>query len=290
MDISVKGGIFETPLCAALYRGHINIVTFLLEYKVNVNDNGSYDFCAPQLALSIDYNNLAGTLLEAGADYEVTDHWYGNALHEASMSGQKSIVNLLLKAKAEPDVPTGIFGTALGAAAWNGNLAIVEALIEKGADVSARTKERTALDIAASRGHKVIMELLIREADIGDEALNPKDKSDTFKKKSLEPDTPVMEDSKPTEQSETTQQKPLKHLEPTKPQIQRQPDQLSTKSSKGGKTGAENWQARKTRSKLGRAAKRVISASKSLIPSSSNWVGRVRVSDPVSRKRTPSHV
>ena len=281
MDINVKGGIFETPLCAASYRGHINIVTFLLEHNVNVNDNGSYGFCAPQLALSMDHNDLAGTLLEAGANYEVTDHWYGNALHEASMTGQESMVNLLLEAKAEPDVPTGIFGTALGAAAWNGNLAIVETLIEKGANVNARPRGRTALDIAASRGHKVIMEALIREADIG--ALNPKHKSDTLESKSLEPDIPIIEDSKPTEQSEATLQKPLKHLEPIKPQIQRQPDQLSTKSSKAGKTGAENWQARKTRSKLGRAAKKVISASKSLISSSSNWIGRVRSDMPPKR-------
>ena len=288
VDINVKGGVFETPLCAASYRGHLNIVTLLLKHNVNVNDNGRYGFCATQLALSMDHSDLARTLLEADASYEVTDHWYGNALHEVSMTGKESMVDLLLEAKAEPDVPTGIFGTALGAAAWNGNLAIVEALIAKGADVNLRTKGRTALDLAASRGHKKILEALIREADNGDEAPKSKAKSGTLEQKSLEPDNPVMEDSKPTKQSEPPEQKPLNYPEAINPQTQRQPKQPSTKSSKAERMGAGKWQARKTKTKLGRVATKVKSASKSLIPSSVSWVGRVRRFDPISRKRTPN--
>ncbi len=213
-DVNAKGGIFETPLRAASYGGHIEIVNLLLKYGANVKDHGIYGFSALQLALSMGYNDLARTLLDAGANPEITDHWYGNVLHEASMTDQEHMVDLLLEAKAEPNAVTGIFGTALGAAAWKGNLTIVQSLIAKGATVNIQVEGRTALDLAASGGHQDIMEVLMRAADNGNETLKPKEKSEPFEQKSLEPDKPLERDLKPKEQPKPLEHEPVKELKP----------------------------------------------------------------------------
>lgn len=107
----------------------------------------------------MDHKDIARLLLEndANPDLEVTDHWYGGILHEASMNGQKDMVDLLLWGSADPNAVTGIFGTALGAAAWKGDLSIVQSLIGKGAIVNIQVEGRTGPYLAASGGHQYIM-------------------------------------------------------------------------------------------------------------------------------------
>lgn len=301
-DINAEGGIFVTPLRAASYGGHTEIVNLLLKHHANIKDYGKHGFSALQLALSMGHNDLASTLLDAGADLEVTDHWYGTMLHEASMTGQECMVDLLLEAKAEPNAETGIFGTALGAAAWKGNLTIVQSLIGKGAIVSTQGVGRTALDLAASRGHQDIMEALIRAADNGNETRIPEENSEPLEQKSLEPDKPFVEDLKPKDHSEPLEQKPLKSLKPTKSQDERLTNQTSPNPSKSstqyrkkvkgqaGKTQAGKTQAGKKKAGFMRFAKGVTSATKSRIPSADAWGVRFRDSALMPRKRTPSNL
>ena len=290
-DTNVEGGIFGTPLYAASYCGHIDIVNLLLENDARVNEYGDHRFSALQLALSMGHNDIAKILLMAGANDEMTDHWYGNALHEASMTGQESMVNLLLEAKAQPNAVTGIFGTALGAAAWKGNLTIVHALIDKGAIFNSQVEGRLALDLAASGAHQDIMEALIGAAVDGKEALKPKEKSATLEQKSHEQDGPHIEDLKPKEQSEPLEQEPLKRPKPIEPPMQKRTSHPNTKTfisswsfsprkmkagktqaekKAAGKTQAEKTQVAKGKARLGHFTKKVTSATKSLIPSSSH--------------------
>ena len=159
---NIEGGVFETPLCAASFAGHRDIVELL------VHEDGlclSEDVCGSALhvAVATNHEDLVKILLQAGAEPNITNHWFGTVLHEASMSGQEHMVKHLLESNADPDhvCMTSIFRTPLEAAAWNGNLSIVQIMIKKGAVVSTQDEGWTEVKLAAVGGHNAIMPQLI---------------------------------------------------------------------------------------------------------------------------------
>ena len=261
-DCNAEGGIFETPLGAASYGRHINIVSSLLQYGAKVRDR-KHGFAALQLAVSMNHMDTADKLVNAGANLEDTDHWYGNILHEASMNGEERMVKILLDANAKLNAATGIFGTALGAAAWKGNHTIVQSLIAEGAIVDIQVEGRTALDFAISRGHWEIMETLKKAAKNSNDPLESKERSKP--KKHVDTNKMLMEDFKPVGQ-------PLK---PTKPQTQRLTrhsfpiprTKFSVPYKKNGKVQAAKSPAGKKKGRFMSLAEGFTSATKRRIPS-----------------------
>ena len=198
---NIQGGIFETPLCAASFAGNLDIVE-LLVHKGSAPL--SKDICgsALQVAMAMDREDLVRTLLQAGADPNIEDNWYGTVLHEASMSGQKHMVELLLDFNANPNsiIMTSMFRTPLEAAAWNGNFSIVQTLLKRGAKVNSQGEGRSALDIAIAGGHEnIILELITA----GHRA--PKTKKESIRSPAREPSDrntlpslPVPQERQPT--------------------------------------------------------------------------------------------
>lgn len=150
----------ESPLMAALYRGHRDIVRLLIERGTPVDlfaGAATGDLPAMRRALEP----------AANVDDYSYDGW--TALHLAAFFGQIDAVRLLLAARAShsPISRNSMKNTPLHAAAAGGHSAIGELLVARGADVNATDSgAHTPLHIAAENGlADVVKALLARGAD-----------------------------------------------------------------------------------------------------------------------------
>ena len=149
----------ETPVIAALYRGHRNIVDLLIETA------GSADvFAAAALGRT---SELQKQLTEPGAVNSFAyDGW--TPLHLAAFFGQEEAARLLLDSGADLQAISrnSLRNTPLHAATAGGHAAVA-LLIDRGADVTVPdTGKHTPLHIAAEAGlTDVVAALLARGAD-----------------------------------------------------------------------------------------------------------------------------
>ncbi|KAI9765534.1 MAG: hypothetical protein M1840_007360 [Geoglossum simile] len=123
----------------------------------------SYSIASPLYYASLaDLLESAGQLLEAGADVNAQEGFYGNALQAASFSGLYQAVQQLLEAGADVNAQGGFLGNALQAASAKGQDRVVQRLLEAGADVNAQGGHfGTALRAASVRSHDQIAQRLL---------------------------------------------------------------------------------------------------------------------------------
>ena len=177
----------ETPLIAALYRGHQSIVDRLVgagapidlwtaaalgradivearlrEDPTSVHRH-SYDGWTPlHLAAFFGHAAVVTLLLEGGADLNALS---GNgirntALHAAVAGGRVDAALRLIDAGAAVNTPDGGGHTPLHIAAEGGYVPIVEALLGHHADAHAvDAEDRTPLARAAARNHAAVIDL-----------------------------------------------------------------------------------------------------------------------------------
>jgi ankyrin repeat protein len=119
--------------------------------------------------------DLAGLLLENGADLNADGGKYGNALQAASMEGYSAMVLLLLRSGAEVNAQSGQYCTALLAACSREHEEVVKLLLENDADANISASkppwefEATALQaeygtahqVASVQGNEAIVRLLL---------------------------------------------------------------------------------------------------------------------------------
>lgn len=178
----------ETPLMAALYRGHTEAVTLLLDSgapldlfaaaatgriedvereiaarpgEVNVY---AYDGWTPlHLAAFFGRHTVAERLLDAGADpCAVSRNSLSNSPLHAALAGSHTDVALLLISRGG-DVNAMDAGrhTPLHIAAENGLIDAVKALLDSGADAHAvDADDKTPLSRAAARNRSDVVDLL----------------------------------------------------------------------------------------------------------------------------------
>ena len=114
----------------------------------------------------IGHDDIAGMLLEAGANVDTISHSTDDEgftpLCLASESGCLNIVIMLLAAGANIwDIPLGQRNTLI-AAAESGHIEVVAAFVEAGAEINARSNGVSALGIAAAKGHVHVVETLVQ--------------------------------------------------------------------------------------------------------------------------------
>ena len=110
-------------------------------------------------------------LIEKGALVNAKNSIGSTALIEASLAGNKELVELLIEKGALVNDKTDSGMTALIWASFKGHKEVAKLLIEAGADIDAKDNEaqqgKTALIWAIQNGHKEVVELLISKgADV----------------------------------------------------------------------------------------------------------------------------
>ena len=162
-----------TPLLWAAFKGHKEIVEFLIVNGAQVNVKSREAGVTPLHAPAYTgREDIAGLLIENGANVNAKNKDGETPLFMAASRGNKKMVELLLQKGAELNTKS-VFSmiegyTPLHIAIKNGHKEIAEKLIEKGADINIRDKfGRAPLHSVAVRGYKEIAELLINKgADV----------------------------------------------------------------------------------------------------------------------------
>jgi len=165
---NAKSGRYGSPLHAASYKGHIDVVRVLLDHGANVNMTDKKNKTPLNLAFSGGHLEIMRMLLEHGADVDVPDRAYGLISHVASQYGQVEVVHLLLRHNANVNAPGYMNWTPLHSASDTGHAKVVQLLLDHGADINAQSKaHNTPLRNAVKNGHlKVVRLLLEHGADV----------------------------------------------------------------------------------------------------------------------------
>jgi hypothetical protein len=170
-DVNANSGYRGTPLHAASYKGHIDVVRVLLDHGTNVNstDKGTplYSaYCGGHL-------EIMRLLLEHGADMDVSQGLHEYMLHYASQFEQADIIHLLLRYNADVNARNFLDWTPLHQALFYERAKAVQLLLDHGADVNALSKgHNTPLHVALLKGSLEVVQLLLEhgaDVDIRDE-------------------------------------------------------------------------------------------------------------------------
>ncbi|KAH9042197.1 ankyrin repeat-containing domain protein [Lactarius pseudohatsudake] len=161
-DIDAGHSRFGTPMCAALFAGHLEIARFLLEQGANANMESMLGETPLQTFSSIDHLEVMRLLLDFGADANVCNSFGLTALHEAAIDGQYEVVRMLLQHNA--DVNTRGFWdfTPLHYASCQGHVEVARLLIDHGANLNAHNNSiGTPLHVALGEGKVEVVRLLL---------------------------------------------------------------------------------------------------------------------------------
>ncbi|XP_071107805.1 ankyrin repeat domain-containing protein 17-like isoform X5 [Haliotis cracherodii] len=159
----------HTPLMEAASAGHVEVARILLDNGAGINTHSNeFKESALTLACYKGHLEMVKFLLEAGADQEHKTDEMHTALMEASMDGHVEVARLLLDSGAQVNMPADSFESPLTLAACGGHVELAALLIERGANIEEVNDEGyTPLMEAAREGHDEMVALLLsHDADI----------------------------------------------------------------------------------------------------------------------------
>uniref|UniRef100_A0A8R1TVW6 ANK_REP_REGION domain-containing protein n=1 Tax=Onchocerca volvulus TaxID=6282 RepID=A0A8R1TVW6_ONCVO len=160
----------ESALTLAAYKGHYDVVQYLLENGANKYKE---ELHTALMEASMDgHYEVAKLLLDNGAPVNLASDSFESPLTLAACGGHPDLVRLLLERGAIVEEVNDEGYTPLMEASREGHLEVVRLLIKFGAKVNTQTDEtgETALTLAACGGFKDVVELLVRNdahLDIG---------------------------------------------------------------------------------------------------------------------------
>lgn len=163
----ISEGYDHTALMVAARWGHAQVVKELVEVGADLeaSDADGTALIKATIGRASEDAGLAilETLLAGGANLEATDFHHRTALYHAAALSRRRLLRSLLEAGANPDgAPDAYAGESpLKAAAMRGDLESVQLLLTAGADPEGSTPGRTALMLAASAGHRDVLEALL---------------------------------------------------------------------------------------------------------------------------------
>ncbi|XP_062555858.1 ankyrin repeat and KH domain-containing protein mask-like isoform X3 [Armigeres subalbatus] len=155
----------HTPLMEAASAGHVGVAKILLERGAGINTHSNeFKESALTLACYKGHLDMVRYLLEAGADQEHKTDEMHTALMEASMDGHVEVARLLLDSGAQVNMPKDSFESPLTLAACGGHVDLAMLLIERGANIEEVNDEGyTPLMEAAREGHEEMVALLLQQ-------------------------------------------------------------------------------------------------------------------------------
>jgi hypothetical protein len=129
-DVNIKRGFYRTPLFAASWGGHCEVVSLLLQHN-------------------------------ADAKAGVKDYYNWTPLHMASSHGHAKVIQLLLEYGPDINALSKSHNTPLFLASSGGHLEVVRILLKHGADVHIHDLGgHTPFQIAVQKGHAEVAQLL----------------------------------------------------------------------------------------------------------------------------------
>jgi hypothetical protein len=159
--VNARGGFEETPMHAAAFAGHTNILSLLTEHGADVDGRG-IDGHTPLRRASVYARLEAGQfLIDRGADINAQDVFYNTALICAAKEGYVEFARMLLERGAVIDARNNVGWTALHYAAQSNEIQVARLLLEHGADVNARDNlGETPSQLGSRNRNHAIVELL----------------------------------------------------------------------------------------------------------------------------------
>ena len=158
LDHKVPQMNLKLGLTTAATTGNYDLVNLLLE-----NNAGIYKNNALHNAIYSNYPKIVSLLLQHGADSNAVNKYYTTHLHLAlKMHVSNDILSLLLKNGANPNIEDTSGTTPLHIAARNGNYDAVSLLLDHGALKDKHMQGYTPIQIAESKGHHKIAQLIQR--------------------------------------------------------------------------------------------------------------------------------
>lgn len=154
----------KTPLTAACYNGHVNIVQLLIEFGADIN---LHDVSYIPLTAACKYGHLSVVKLLINANADVNKNYRWNTpLRTACSEGHLSIVEELIRANVNIN-QIDVAKTPLGIACRKGHLNIVKELIRKGAIINLEGADSPMM-LAHKNGHWSVVEELNRADNLRD--------------------------------------------------------------------------------------------------------------------------
>jgi len=143
-----------TSLRLALHMRSAEKAKAFIDGGANINTSDGHGYTPLHYAVENSQTDIVQLLISKNADINARNNSGQNPLDMAIDQNHKDILNLLV---ANGAGPSSIF-----AAAQIGDLASVKAFLEEGINVNAKgARSRTALHVAASKGHREVVELLL---------------------------------------------------------------------------------------------------------------------------------
>ena len=159
---TAKRGYHGTPLHAASYKGHFEVVLALLEGEADVNEPVG-DRTPLHAAYYGDQLGVMDVLLRHGASVNARDALNHTLLHRASSDGKLPALAMLLRYRADINARNRNGWTPLHWAALRGHVEVTESLLAGGAAVNSQSlNNNTPLYIASVIGNRGVVEVLLR--------------------------------------------------------------------------------------------------------------------------------
>ncbi|KAJ5683636.1 hypothetical protein N7462_006801 [Penicillium macrosclerotiorum] len=157
----------HNALSLAAYCGTIEIVESLLAHGATVDVLGPDSRTVLHVAVAGDNPDVVPSLCRAGIAINALDASGNTALHLAALYGRAAFARLLLEMGADLSISPGDGRTALHYAAFNGQVDLLQVLVDAGAEVGAihRDGGHTALHYAAIKGSADAFRVLMHAAD-----------------------------------------------------------------------------------------------------------------------------
>ena len=163
-DVHARCGVRGSPLHAASYKGHLDVVSLLIGHGADLNMANESDRTPLCEAYDGGHLKVMRLLLDRGASPDTRYDMFGLLTHQASTRGQAEVIGLLMGYRPDVNATAYFNFTPLHYASSAGHVDAVGALLAKGANVNAMSGFGTPLYRAANKGHLEIARLLLEHS------------------------------------------------------------------------------------------------------------------------------
>jgi len=152
-----------TPLIYAIANEHLNAVTALLSYDLDLDEFTGSGEAPLHITSKYDMVEIGEMLIRKGANINNRDRYGCSPLHYSAIYDYLYYTDMLLYYNADVNLRSTDGTTPLLAAAWAGNAEICDLLMQSGADPSIADYDNfTPLMAASQNGDTLVADLLIK--------------------------------------------------------------------------------------------------------------------------------